>query len=130
MGVPICRRIYTPSSLDELYVDLHVLIVKQWTDLTAELLATTFERFFTIEVTDPDLQKKQALERLHLKEGDLIKGQNALVYLISNNAKCPINSLEIFTSYPGWDFGNVKSFTDFQISQIFDGPPVKKKVWN
>jgi len=145
------------SSLDEMYVDLPVLILDKWADLSLDILTAAYEKFthatYTYDVmrmaywyekyrshstnhehvryettVDPELLKQKPLVDLHIKEGDLIMGANKLVYQIRNGTKCPIPSLEIFMSYPGWDFSNARRFTDYQISEIYDGPNVEKYV--
>jgi hypothetical protein len=133
------------SSLDVLYDDLPVLILDEWEDLTAEKLAgfyykfadSSFDNYVKLQASywdnqfgshgynrssydakDLDLQLIDLLKRLNLKEGDLIKADQKAVYLIDNSTKRLIPSLDVFLTYPDWDFSNVKKITGLVTCEI------------
>lgn len=142
------------SSLDEMYKDLPVLIVNSWEDITAELLNAAYLKFSTTtytydklrtsywyrkfrsygyNVTDysfknNDKYSTSIIEKYNLKDGDLIKGDMGMVYLINETKKHAIPSLEIFTTYWAWDFDKVIHLPEHDLEIIRSGDDVAKCV--
>ena len=143
---PIVRT----SALDEMYVGLPVLIVKEWEEVTIPLLLMSYYNFtrtpYTFEKLrleywhstfsnhgyvrqvywnegEDSLVRKSAaaLLRLKLKNGDLIKNKDyKLVYLIQNFTRRPILHLKTFFEND-WDFKDVKKLSTYDINEIIHG---------
>ena len=64
-----------------------------------------------------------ALERLNLKNCDLIKGDQKLVFAIINKTKCAIPNLQVFVKH-GWEFSMIKRVSELDLNDIQDGPDV------
>lgn len=138
------------STLDSLYEDLPVLIIKSWEDLNPTFLNLSYERIggnlsysyeklrathwgrafrrfgyktYAYSFSNFSAYVKQNLDRMHLKDGDLIKGDQKLVYAIINGTKCAINSLQVFMKH-GWEFSMVKQVSELDLDDIEDGPDV------
>lgn len=140
---PIVRR----STLDSLYEDLPVLIVNRWEDVTPALLARTYYEFsrrtfsydrlkplywqqrfgshgyprYTYNLVDVVAESIIVLDKLGLKDNDLIKGSAKQVYWVYNSTKHAVQSAQVFFNR-GWDFSWVKKVSDLDLSVIEDGP--------
>jgi len=143
--------IVVASSIDSLYTNLPVVIVQSWSEVTESFLRNAFanmtanrtlfcydklrlsywERSFNshgferhnYSYGNYTTFNQATLDRLGLKDGDLIKGDTKLCYAIFNHSKHAIPNLQVFMNH-GWDFRNVRRISDLDMADIMDGPDV------
>lgn len=138
------------GSLDEMYKDLPVLILDNWSDLTLELLAETAKKFAQVNYTYKSLYASyytrglfrsygypqyeyrhtapaafatHAIQRLGIGDGDLVKGDQDQVFFIRNETRLPVSST-VFNQYK-WHYWSIKKFTDYALSEIPIGPALE-----